>query len=113
MTSSSFNPRVPEPLTGLVGDVGGAHGDTSILNASGNRFSSDFFLGVLVRSSALIVLLMLLALVFVLSRAAVPSIRAFGGKFLTSSEWRPNEREVTKRDSKGNIMRDEDGEALK
>jgi phosphate transport system permease protein len=44
------------------------------------------------------------ALLVILLRAALPAIRTFGPKFLVTSDWRPNEREVPKRDSRGKIV---------
>lgn len=54
---------------------------------------------------------MLLVLLFVLFQAARPSIKSFGWRFLTTSEWRPNEREIThpKRDASGDVVTDDDG----
>ncbi len=53
----------------------------------------DLVLGVLARGSALTILAMLVALTFVLFRAALPSITTFGPGFLVRSEWRANELE--------------------
>lgn len=99
-------------MTGFVGDVGGAHNSAGIFKASDNFFGADFILGSLVRCSAVIVLLMLVALIFVLARAAVPSIRQFGLKFLVTSRWSP-EHDETARDANGNVKRDEDGDVVK
>jgi len=43
------------------------------------------------RDGAICVLLMVASLLFVLTKAALPSIRQFGWSFLVTSEWRPNE----------------------
>jgi phosphate transport system permease protein len=83
-----------------------------ILAQSGGSGRSDLILGVLVRGAALTVLLMLASLVVVLFYSAMPSIKTFGVKFLVTSVWRPNEREVQRRDVSGNIMRDADGEPI-
>lgn len=75
------------------------------------RFGSDLLLMVLARAAAATVLLMLLSLVAVLAYAAMPSVKAFGLKFLVSSEWRPNELQVPKRDANGDPVI-EDGETV-
>jgi phosphate transport system permease protein len=54
---------------------------------------------------------MLVALVSVLSYAAVPSLRTFGASFLTSTDWRPNELEHPKHGPDGKVVI-EDGEVL-
>lgn len=69
----------------------------------------DAILGGLSRGAAIVVVLMLATLVGVLLWRAVPSIRAFGPKFLVSSEWRPNELEKQVRDANGKLVY-EDGE---
>ena len=63
------------------------------------------------RAAAGVILLMLLALLAVLSYAAVPSIKAFGLHFLVSSEWRPNALQVPKVGPDGNVVI-EDGETV-
>jgi ABC-type phosphate transport system permease subunit len=75
------------------------------------RIGSDLILRLLASSAAIIVLLMLASLVAVLAYAAVPSMKAFGFKFLVSSEWRPNELEVPKHDANGDPII-EDGETV-
>lgn len=65
----------------------------------------------LVRASGLIVILMLVSLFAVLGYAAVPSIKTFGAKFITSSEWRPNELDRPARDALGKVIV-EDGETV-
>ncbi|MDB5298790.1 MAG: pstC [Phycisphaerales bacterium] len=95
-------------MTGFVGDVGGAHGGHDILKSSDQRFGADFFLSSLAHGSAAVVLLMLGALLGVLFFAAIPSIKTFGLKFVTDSSWRPNEREVPKRNAAGKMI-DEEG----
>src|SRR3954471_4566603 len=77
----------------------------------GRRIGSDQILRALTGAGAITVLLMLAALLVVLTVAAIPSIRAFGVSFITSSEWRPNELEVPKRDANGKVII-EDGEAV-
>src|SRR5947207_4389609 len=59
--------------------------------------------------SAVTVLLMPVASVAVLGKAAIPSVRTFGPGFLVSSEWRPNELEQPVRDATGHVVM-EDGE---
>jgi phosphate transport system permease protein len=71
----------------------------------------DLLFGILTRASAAAVLLMLLTLVAVLTYAAIPSIRAFGPGFITSTEWRPNELERPRRGPDGNVVI-EDGETV-
>jgi phosphate ABC transporter permease protein PstC len=95
-------------MTGFVGDVGGLRGGSEILKSSDQRFGPDFILSSLAHGSAVIVLLMLTSLVVVLCYAAVPSIKAFGLKFVTESSWRPNEREIPKRNAAGQMI-DDDG----
>src|ERR1700733_265134 len=50
--------------------------------------SADMLLHGLAFSAALIVFGMLIALLIVLVRGAMPSIKQFGGHFLTTSAWR-------------------------
>lgn len=71
---------------------------------------SDVMLGVGVRSSALIILLMLGSLLAIILVQAWPSVRASGLSFVTSSEWRANELERPVLDAGGEIII-EDGEA--
>lgn len=73
------------------------------------RLGGDWFLGLFARAGAASVVLMLGILLFVLVRAALPSVRLFGPSFLTNSEWRPNELQHPKRDSAGHVVI-EDGE---
>lgn len=75
------------------------------------KHAGDTILAFLSRGAAVVVVLMLGALLAVLVTAALPSIRQFGGKFLVSSEWRPNEVERPARDAAGKI-RIEDGETV-
>ncbi len=73
--------------------------------------TGDKLFAALARSSTWLTLLILGALVFVLAEAALPSIKENGAKFLVSSEWRPNELEVQKRDPAGHVVI-EDGEIV-
>lgn len=84
----------------------------SLVRARKRYISGDKLLALAARLSALFMLLMLAALLFVLIRAALPSIHAFGLKFLTTREWRPNELEQPMRDAAGKIAYDEDGNML-
>jgi phosphate transport system permease protein len=76
-----------------------------------HRLAGDWFLGLLARSGAVCVLVMLVLLLGVLLRSALPSVVLFGPSFLTSSEWRPNELERPLRDAAGHV-RIEDGEVV-
>jgi phosphate transport system permease protein len=71
----------------------------------------DRSLAFLVHASAIIVVLMMAALVFVLAAAAIPSVRTFGWSFLTGTEWRPNELERPVLDAVGNVVI-QDGEVV-
>ncbi len=71
----------------------------------------DGVLGVLTRGSAATVLLMLAVLVGALVWSSLPSIRAFGLGFLTSTQWRPNEIERPARGPDGQLVL-EDGEVV-
>jgi phosphate transport system permease protein len=71
-------------------------------------FGADRMLCTLTQGSAAIVLLMMAALVVVLTVAAIPSMKAFGAKFLVGTTWRPNELELIKRNAAGRPV-DEQG----
>lgn len=71
----------------------------------------DALLGIATRLAAVAIIGMLVALVVVLARAAVPSMKAFGWSFLTSTEWRANELEQPKRGPDGKVIM-EDGEVV-
>jgi phosphate transport system permease protein len=73
--------------------------------------AADRLLALAARCSAVIVILMMVALIFVLARAAIPSLHAFGWSFLVSSEWRPNELQRPHLDADGNAII-QDGEVL-
>jgi phosphate transport system permease protein len=77
----------------------------------GRRISSDQILRALAAGGAVVVLLMLASLVVMLTLAALPSIKAFGFGFVTSSQWRPNELEQPKRGPDGKVII-EDGEVV-
>jgi phosphate transport system permease protein len=74
-------------------------------------FAADPLLRLLTAAAAVVVLLMLFALLAVLFKAAMPSIRAFGWSFLTTTEWRVNPLEVPARGADGKVII-EDGEVL-
>jgi phosphate transport system permease protein len=75
------------------------------------RTPGDVALSLASRSSALLIILMIGALIFILARSAMPSIREYGLKFITTTEWRANDLEVPKRGPDGKIVF-EDGEAV-
>ena len=77
-----------------------------------SRVSGDFVLRAVTGLSALTIILMLVALLVVLTVAAMPSIRAYGFKFLYSTDWRPNVIERPLRGPDGKIVRDEDNEPV-
>lgn len=82
---------------------------SSIIREERWRPNSDTFMVGLTRLSAAGILLMLLALLWVLFEAALPSIQQYGWSFLFSREWRPNE--VALRDASGKVAM-EDGEVV-
>src|SRR3954468_2575736 len=87
--------------------------DSPALSGTGRGASvADLVLRVVTGGSAVVILLMLATLVAVLAHAAMPSIKTFGWSFITSTDWRPNELERTKRDANGKILRDESGEPI-
>src|SRR5687768_958327 len=76
------------------------------------RFNGDAVLRALTGGAAAVILAMLLALVGVLTWAAMPSIRHFGFAFLVGTDWRPNAVERPLRDERGKLVRDADGETV-
>src|SRR5687767_2849397 len=74
-------------------------------------FAADALLRGLTAMAAVVVLLMLFALLGVLFKAAMPTMRAFGWGFLTTSEWRVNPLEVPLRGADGKVVI-EDGEVV-
>ena len=74
--------------------------------------TGDQLLALAARGAGVVVLLMLLSLLVVLLHAAWPAIKTFGTQFVTSSEWRPNELQVPKRNDAGKIVFDDDGEMV-
>ena len=113
MSAVSGTLQSPIESPSLPGDGGRQpQGGASIVQQGGAESRADMLFALLARGAAVFVLIMLGALVVVLVTAAMPSITAFKIHFLTSSAWRPNEREVAKRDAQGNIVRDSDGEEV-
>ena len=95
-----------EPLSSSSAGTRGHRADSppersDILKEAGFRIGADFIVSLLVRGSALVVLMMLVALLGVLVAGAWPSIREFGFSFLASREWRP-EHTMTQTDASGN-----------
>jgi phosphate transport system permease protein len=76
------------------------------------RVGADVVLRALTGASALVILAMLLALIGVLTWAAMPSIRHFGLKFLVGTDWRANAVERPMRDAQGKLVKDADGETV-
>ncbi|HTW93399.1 MAG TPA: phosphate ABC transporter permease subunit PstC [Tepidisphaeraceae bacterium] len=60
------------------------------------RMNSDLFMRIGAAAGAWVILLMLVALISVVTAAAIPSIRAYGAHFLFSSEWQPNRLPILK-----------------
>jgi len=57
-----------------------------------------------VRGAALTTVLILGVMVVLLTKSALPSIEAYGARFLVSSDWRPNELEVPRKDAAGRVV---------
>lgn len=74
--------------------------------------SGDTLLRLVTQGSACTILLMLAALLIVLTHAAMPTIRSFGLKFLTGTEWRSNALEQPRRGPDGKLVFDADGEQI-
>jgi phosphate transport system permease protein len=74
--------------------------------------NADLLMHGLVLCSALTVVLMLGSLIFVLVHAAIPSMKQFGFRFLTSSTWQPNELSIPHIGPDGKVAKDEDGEII-
>ena len=64
----------------------------------------DLLLSALVRGAALTTIVTLGVMVVLLTKSALPSIRAHGLSFLVGSDWRPNELEVPKKDAAGHVV---------
>jgi phosphate transport system permease protein len=80
--------------------------------AQAKRNFSDALLAASARASAVVVLIMLVALLSVLGYAAMPGIKTFGLHFLVGSDWRPNPVDQPKRGPDGKLMTDEDGNTI-
>src|SRR3954471_15036469 len=93
---------VPNLIANIVPDPGLPHGaprndleqSPPLRSIARGWFGADRMLCTLTQGSAAIVLLMMAALVIVLTVAAIPSMKAFGAKFLVGTTWRPNELEL-------------------
>jgi phosphate transport system permease protein len=84
----------------------------SLTRRSRAGISGDKLLALLCRLSAVLVLVMLAALVWVLVRASLPAIGLFGASFLYNTEWRANELQVPRLDAAGKIQFDADDEMI-
>ena len=87
-------------ITGLNAPIPPA--EPVVFSQKSRRIGADFVLYFLCLGSALIVVVMLLALVVVLVRGAVPSMKQFGFGFLIHSEWRATE--IAARGPSGKIL---------
>src|SRR5512138_744934 len=104
--------RRPRPDSGaLVSSASAAPTVPAPRPAARVRFGADAMLRYAARAGAVVVLLMLAALVFVLAKAALPSVSTFGAKFVATTEWRPNELERPALGPDGHV-RIEDGETV-
>ncbi|MGE5608854.1 MAG: phosphate ABC transporter permease subunit PstC, partial [Bacillota bacterium] len=83
----------------------------SIIREKRFRLGADAVLSLFTRGSALMIIAMLVGLIWVLTAAAIPSIRAFGWSFITTSDWRPNELQIPKKGPDGKVLL-EDGEVV-
>jgi phosphate transport system permease protein len=64
------------------------------------------------RGAAISVIVLLCLLLFVLIRAALPAVSAYGPGFLVEKEWRVNALDEPVRDAQGNLTYDEDNELI-
>lgn len=104
-------PMQSEPVRPSIEEQRPRRAWKSILAEEGFRFGGDAALRWLARGSAVVIVLMLASLLWVLTDAALPSIRAFGWSFLTSTEWRANELERPRKGPDGKVLM-EDGEVV-
>ena len=103
--------QVPTPAD-VYAPVSPSEAGLSFKGGPRSRVSGDFVLRALTRLSAVTIILMLGTLLTVLTVAAIPSIRAYGARFLVSTDWRPNVVERPLRGPDGKVVRDEDGEMV-
>ncbi len=100
-------------MSQLTADISGQSlppAPTGASRARPRRRMGDAILLFAARGAGIGVVLLLVALIFVLTRAAWPSITHNGLGFLTGTTWRVNELEQPLRDASGAITYDEDGE---
>jgi phosphate transport system permease protein len=86
-----------------------------VCRTCGRNFAArvaDALLQMIAGDGAATIIVMLAALILVLGYAALPSIKTFGLKFLTTTDWRSNELEKPLRDAHGHIQFDADGEPI-
>jgi phosphate transport system permease protein len=105
----------PSPPVGLEyksAPVPNPPGEDMRLTTRSGGASADLILRLLTGGAAALILLMLAGLIVVLAHAAMPSIKAYGWGFITSTQWRPNEIERPVRDANGKLKLDEDGERV-
>lgn len=100
-------------MTQLTADISGQStppGSGGVRSARTRRRFGDTILTFAARAAGVGVILLLVALIFVLTRAAWPSLSENGLGFLTGTTWRVNELEQPVRDASGAIIYDADGE---
>jgi phosphate transport system permease protein len=81
-----------------------------VLGRRSGHALADQLLHALCLGAGLIVVGMLLALIIVLARGAMPSIKKFGAGFLVHAEWRASE--IAARGPDGKILYDADGDEV-
>jgi phosphate transport system permease protein len=87
----------------------------TVVRTCGRNFAArvaDALLRMIAGDGAATIIVMLAALILVLGYAALPSIKTFGLKFLTTTDWRSNELERPVRDAHGHIQYDADGDPI-
>jgi phosphate transport system permease protein len=96
-----------------AGNLGAGRADRAVRSLERSRrwISADTVLEIGSKIGALSIVAMLVMLLAVLSVAAWPSMETYGWKFLTTSQWRPNELNVPARDAAGHVII-EDGEVV-
>ena len=103
--------EAPSPVDYYAPSPGGEE-FISVQSRPRSRVSADFILRFVTGASAVTIILMLVALLVVLTLAAMPSIRAYGATFLVGTDWRPNVIERPLRGPDGKLVRDADGEIV-